>query len=131
LLSATPIAVPASGYTPEAPLTDNTVHYWEVRAVDALGTIGSWSATYSLHVSWGTSGPADGIRFVSELQLLAGAAYRGGTCELGADLDIGGIADWTPIGPFTGSFDGKGHTISGMRPVGLSSSEDRGEGDRG
>ena len=37
--------------------------------------------------------------------------------ELGADIDLGG-EEWTPIGssgqPFTGTFDGDGHTISGL-----------------
>ncbi len=36
--------------------------------------------------------------------------------ELGADLDLGGIANWVPIAsspaPFKGTLDGKGHTIS-------------------
>lgn len=71
---------------------------------------------------------------VRELQAIAGelsAAYR-----LGADIDAGETATWNggegfePIGsaddgPFTGSFDGAGHTISGLSmdrnsdPVGL------------
>lgn len=40
-----------------------------------------------------------------------------GTYELGADIDLGN-REWYPIGtkeqPFTGIFDGKGHTISGL-----------------
>lgn len=38
--------------------------------------------------------------------------------ELGADLDLGGTANWDPIAssaaPFKGTLDGKGHTISGL-----------------
>jgi methionine-rich copper-binding protein CopC len=41
--------------------------------------------------------------------------------ELGNDIDLSGFGNWDPIGwdgfssePFTGHFDGKGHTISGL-----------------
>ncbi len=48
--------------------------------------------------------------------------------ELGADLDLGGIANWVPLAsfaaPFKGTLDGKGHTISNLtidtRPAGPS-----------
>ena len=33
--------------------------------------------------------------------------------RLAADIDLGGAA-WTPIGKFTGTFDGQGHTIGGL-----------------
>jgi hypothetical protein len=49
--------------------------------------------------------------------LAAIADNLAGTYELGADIDLGGT-DWTPLGndstPFTGSFNGNGHTISGL-----------------
>ncbi len=39
--------------------------------------------------------------------------------ELGADIDISGIENWEPVGgsqfAFNGTFDGKGHTINGLR----------------
>lgn len=60
----------------------------------------------------------------SELRALArtvasGADMRGLFFELARDIDVSS-AEWTPIGtdaahPFAGSFDGTGHTVSGMR----------------
>lgn len=45
--------------------------------------------------------------------------YKGKTVKLTADIDLSEAGDWTPIGtqskPFRGTFDGKGHTVSGMR----------------
>ena len=53
-----------------------------------------------------------------------GTAYTGQYIELGADIDLSGIENWNPAGDegkaaaggkiFNGSFDGNGHTISGM-----------------
>lgn len=41
------------------------------------------------------------------------------TCTLENDIDLTGGEDWTPIGtetcPFKGEFDGKGHSISGLK----------------
>ena len=38
-----------------------------------------------------------------------------GSYRLTANIDLGGSSNpWTPIGWFTGVFDGKGHTISGL-----------------
>ncbi len=50
----------------------------------------------------------------------AGNDYSGATVTLTADIDLGGSAEhqWTPIGtkymPFGGTFDGGGHTITGL-----------------
>ncbi len=49
----------------------------------------------------------------------SGEDYHGVTVTLTADIDLGGEENqWTPIGypskPFSGTFDGKGHTISGL-----------------
>ncbi len=45
--------------------------------------------------------------------------YDGKYVELTADIDISDIANWEPIGKsefaFNGSFDGNGHTISGLK----------------
>ncbi|MGI6689190.1 MAG: serine/threonine protein kinase [Christensenellales bacterium] len=42
-----------------------------------------------------------------------------GQYALAADIDLSGIAKWTPIGderyPFTGSLDGRGHIIKGLK----------------
>ena len=56
-----------------------------------------------------------------ELQAIAisGLDYDGQTITLTADIDLSGIAKWTPIGtkttPFKGTFNGNGHTIKGLR----------------
>ncbi len=59
-------AVEAGGtsYTPTTALTNNTTHYWRVRAVDGDGQQGAWSTEHSLEVAIGTvSGlsPSSGI----------------------------------------------------------------------
>lgn len=52
----------------------------------------------------------------------SGEAYLAYTVKLDADIDVSGF-QWTPVGsidedgnliPFSGTFDGQGHTISGM-----------------
>ena len=47
--------------------------------------------------------------------------FAGCTISLGSDIDLSG-ADWTPVGIttsvyFNGSFDGRGHTVSGLGTV--------------
>lgn len=50
----------------------------------------------------------------------AGDTFYGKLVVLAADIDLSGIANWTPIGPngdgirFEGTFDGQDHTISNM-----------------
>ncbi len=44
---------PAVNYTPAAALTNNTTHYWRVRAVDGDNQKGDWSEVSSLSVNWG------------------------------------------------------------------------------
>ena len=75
--------------------------------------------------------PTVQIATVNDLLALAelvntpnGAATKGNTYELTADIDLAGVA-WTPIGnvsaypgrSFQGTFDGKGHTISNLKCV--------------
>lgn len=69
------------------------------------------------------------IGSVADLQSVAvavngGADYSATVVTLTADLDLTGV-NWTPIGttlhPFTGTFDGQGHTISNLN-VNLSGS---------
>ena len=48
----------------------------------------------------------------------SGSTFAGITVELGADIDIGSINNWTPIGDtgsFRGTFNGHGYTISNMK----------------
>lgn len=54
-----------------------------------------------------------------------GETYEGKFIQLGADLDLSELGQWNPIGQegmganlFGGSFDGRGHTISGLTITG-------------
>ena len=75
----------------------------------------------------GGTGAADDplvIETSADLRALAekvnsGDSYGGKVIILSNDIDLGGSANqWTPIGteakPFSGTFDGNGHTISGL-----------------
>ena len=67
LSSAPPATTSDASYTPTAPLTNNQTHYWRVRARDADGQFGPWSAARSISVAWGAvSGlsPSDGSTIV-------------------------------------------------------------------
>ncbi len=49
----------------------------------------------------------------------SGESFKGQYIKLGKDIDLssqcgGSKGDWEPIGKFSGSFDGGGHTISGL-----------------
>ncbi len=87
--------------------------------------------------SWYTAGQADGVYDIgtaAELRELAALvndaekahSFAGETVRLTADIDLGG-RDFVPIGydsrladagwPFCGTFDGQGHTISGLKTV--------------
>ena len=80
-----------------------------------------------------TTGSKYTIRSAEELEYFAqlvnnGNAFAGGVVTLARDIDLSavcgeGIGNWTPIGkyvssrskkPFSGTFDGQGHTISGL-----------------
>ena len=80
-----------------------------------------------------TTGSKYTIRSAEELAYFAqlvnsGNAFAGGVVTLARDIDLSavcgeGIGNWTPIGkfvssrmkkPFSGTFDGQGHTISGL-----------------
>ena len=55
-------SVTDTSYTPSSALANEQTHYWKVRAKDAGGQYGPWSAVQSLRVEWGAvSGlsPAD------------------------------------------------------------------------
>lgn len=56
----------------------------------------------------------------------AGNTYAGQYVALGADIDLSGVDNWNPIGAeaksdtcldklFAGTFDGRGHTVSGLK----------------
>ena len=78
----------------------------------------------------GTGTQADPYTVANAAQLEAFAAavdggetYKGKFVALGGDIDLSGIASWNPIGGegknstniFQGTFDGKGHSISGLK----------------
>lgn len=118
-----PATANETSYVPDAPLLDEAVTYhWRARAVDGVGNPTDWTGGTFTFV-WGSTGPADGIRFVDELAYLRDSVnnntpgFAAGSYRLGADIDLSGIG-WTPIGtpsaPFTGTFDGAGYTISGL-----------------
>ena len=84
---------------------------------------GSWADSYD--ISWYNK--SNDVFVLSTNQALAGVAYlvnngyttfKGKTIKLGSDIDLSG-KDWMTIGlnksqSFEGSFDGQGHTISGI-----------------
>lgn len=112
------IELTENSYTIPAPRDNNTFTHWKIRAFNAGDQPTDWSSVKSFQVSWGSTGPADGICFPSELVELAERGDLGGTYILGADIDLTGV-DWLPIGTsssnkFTGVFDGAGYTISNM-----------------
>ena len=79
----------------------------------------------------GTAADPYVISSAARLQAFAAAVdggntYAGRYVVLGADIDLSGIADWNPIGAeaksdtcldklFSGTFDGRGHTVSGLK----------------
>ena len=74
-------------------------------------------------VSTTASVPSDTVTITSVNDLIAfqksvnNGTFAGGTVKLMADLNLAGRT-WSPIGtiehPFEGTFDGNGHTISGV-----------------
>ena len=59
----------------------------------------------------------DGLQLLSS-EVNHGTAFAGTYFQLGNDIDMGAVANFMPIGneffPFSGTFDGNGHTISGI-----------------
>lgn len=59
------------------------------------------------------------ITSVAQLREIGEVGNLGKSFELGADLDLGAIANWDPIAsfaqPFTGTLDGRGHTIANLK----------------
>ncbi len=105
----------------------------EKSVAEPTTTSGSWTSSSSRYNTNFDSGNGDandgedgaGAYEISTPQQLAGMAYlvntesryRGFDYILTADIDLSAYY-WTPIGnssaPFTGSFNGNGHTISGL-----------------
>ena len=97
----------------------------------ATGIINATNAALRKAVSGFTSGTGTqndpyiisseaGLRYL-QAQVAAGNSYKGQYIKLGADIALSG--EWTPIGSssdkaFAGTFDGAGHTVSGMTITG-------------
>ena len=83
------------------------------------GTRVELSGNLTLYAHWtGAAGQLPGYTMISTPQQLAAiGSDPGGSYALAGDLDLGG-ASFQPIGteeaPFTGTFDGNGHTITGL-----------------
>jgi len=78
----------------------------------------------ALTLSWSGGSTALGLKYIvctaliiNEAGLTAITSDLSGYYVLGNDINLTGVA-WTPIGttaaPFTGTFDGNGHTINGL-----------------
>lgn len=113
------------GYPADAPLGNGVEYIWRMRAI-GTGEATEWTEPATFTVTWDVNGPAEGIRFVGELEYLRDSVannitgFASGTYRLGGDIDLSTVPDWEPIGtqspprPFTGTFDGADFTISGL-----------------
>lgn len=139
----------SEGWITMTPATYNGTTYWEANVVpgypitrfkvnDAEGTLtqtvtpeaGKWhEITISVEGDPGYTIDADGTYKVYTAEgLQAWAAAMQGSedpnlnCTLTADIEL--TESWTPVGtnvyPYSGTFDGAGHTISGMNISGSS-----------
>ncbi len=82
-----------------------------MESINEHGKADTW-----LHIYLEDSKPVTLIRTAGELDAIR--SNLAGHYELAADIDLRGWGEWISIGtreyPFTGKFDGKGHTISAM-----------------
>lgn len=108
------------------------VTYSETTTASATTTLGELLNTIKIDgtiTASGITGTVIGISTVEDLinlQKLTDSGWyitRGKTFILMNDIDLSGVTDWTPIGcatgnyyskMFCGTFDGQGHTISGL-----------------
>ncbi|HEU5139591.1 MAG TPA: cadherin-like beta sandwich domain-containing protein, partial [Bacillales bacterium] len=74
-----------------------------------FGTGGTAHAAGPFAGGSGTS--SDPYIIVTPAQLDAVRDYYNDCFRLGTDIDLSGYANWEPISPFTGTFDGNGHVI--------------------
>jgi hypothetical protein len=80
---------------------------------------GRLSGTADIALGLSVRTDADVVEVATVDDFLGIADDLGGNYRLVADIDLGKLADYRPIGsaqhPFTGSFDGGGHTVSGLK----------------
>ncbi len=93
-----------------------------------LSLLGCGKANDGIPFSGGSGTPEDPYRISTaddlwEMAALLNdketyAAYKSASYQLTADIDLGGKTKWNPMGGemtvFSGTFDGNGHTISGL-----------------
>ncbi|MBE7374936.1 two-partner secretion domain-containing protein, partial [Pseudomonas lopnurensis] len=108
----------------------NAINLNAVINVNGSGTLAMNHGAGSINASFGESGGFKGkVNFAGSgagLLTINGAGYTviknmsalqgmvEGNYALGGDLDASNVANFAPIGFFTGTFDGLGHTISGL-----------------
>lgn len=104
--------------TTDAGMVDNTsgntfenVQLYIGEAISS-GVMETTDGTYQIYNAAGLQWFADQVNVSEE-------TFAGKTVELTSDIDLGG-AEWTPVGNdgeaiFTGTFDGKGHTIKNFK----------------
>ncbi|MDR1089290.1 MAG: cell wall-binding repeat-containing protein, partial [Coriobacteriales bacterium] len=116
-----------ANYVPPATLTLGTTHYYCL-VTNTFEKVKTQSTASTLAAI--TINPLVQIYTAQDFKNFANAVtasatpagyYSGYTVSLEADIDLAASTStnpWTPIGtnakPFTGTFDGKGHTISGL-----------------
>lgn len=110
--------IAATAYTVTG-LTDGKTYAFAVKATNAAGTSGYSEAATATP---GGKGTADDPYIITTAQRLNEVReHLDAHYVLASDIDLSGYGDWMPIGmnttPFTGHFDGNGHTISGMKVV--------------
>ncbi|MBQ4142028.1 MAG: hypothetical protein IJD43_00955 [Thermoguttaceae bacterium] len=117
------------------PVTVNGVTYAKTSGSTVMvdfenGAVSAGNGAEIVDISWFYAPNEDGTYTISTAEQLAGFAalvntgisvysFSGKTVCLGDDINLSAYENWSPIGwnssyPFYGSFDGCGHTISGL-----------------
>ena len=108
MLPTTVLAAPAT--VPEG-LSEDTGGSWDGERYDV-----SWYNTTDKEFTISNSAQLAGLARLTNgtAEGVTGAvSFSGTTVKLGADVSLGGMT-WTSIGSFAGTFDGQGHTVSGL-----------------
>ena len=95
-----------------------TVRYFSVtKTKQTTPVTGFWFGDGSASNPYLISSPED-LALLAELVNAGNATYIDSNYDVTNDIDLSGYSNWVPIGnanyPFTGIFNGSGHTITGM-----------------
>ena len=104
-------AQPAAPATVPEGLSEDTGGSWDGERYDV-----SWYNTTDKEFTISDSAQLAGLARLTNgtAEGVTGAvSFSGTTVKLGADVSLGGMT-WTSIGSFAGTFDGQGHTVSGL-----------------